>query len=458
MLVASFNSIAQDDMTIYSLRTLPQRHYDNPAFMPEYKYHFGIMPLTSSNYSSISNSGFKADDLIRPNNTNDSLYLDVENTIDKLAKKNYLMLNQHVEWLSFGFKIKQTQYINFAISDRIKSRYTYPSDFVSLVALGNAQFIGSIANLDGIGIDLIHYREFALGYTNQIDSKLTMGARGKLLFGLSNMWTKSSNLSLAVNEDYYDLTANSNIEVYTSAPEKVYEIIDDTTNSVKILNSDIEDYLLNFGNPGFGIDIGFDYRITDSWSISGSILDLGYIFWRTGTRKYSSVNKSFTYRGIDITELVKNDSLNVEDYMNNLVDSISEIFKIEETNVNYSSPLNPKIYLSSCYNITEKDRAIAVFRADFYENSIHPAFTFAYNRTFDKVLDFSISYSYMNRDFLNLGIGSSVKFGAFQIYLISDNLLAAIVPYHTKNINVHFGCNFVFNYKNSDSQAENSSK
>jgi hypothetical protein len=310
---------------------------------------------------------------------------------------------------------------------------------------GNSQFIGSEANFDHIGIDMTHYRELALGYTNQIDNKWTVGGRVKLLFGLSNVWTKSTHATLAVDENNFDLTAKSNVVIYTSGPEKIY----DTTGNNSFEGSDVKDYMLNFSNPGFGIDLGANYKIDDKWSVSASILDFGYIFWKTGIRKFVSTDKSFTFSGFEVNKLIRNDTMKFGDLLSNLGDSLGKIFKIEQEKKHYASPLNPKIYISGCYNISKKDRAYAVFRADFYENTIHAAFSLAYNRNFGNILDVSLSYSYMNRDFLNLGLGSSVRFGPFQIFLATDNLLAAIIPYHTKNLNVHFGCNYVFYYKPS---------
>jgi hypothetical protein len=296
---------------------------------------------------------------------------------------------------------------------------------------------------------MTHYREFAIGYTNQIDNKWTVGGRFKLLFGLSNIWTKSSDATLGVDADYYDLSANSNVIIHTAGPEKIYDVIGDTSGSKKFETADVKNYMLNFSNPGFGIDVGATYKIDEKWSVSASLIDFGYIFWKQGTRKFGSTDKSFTFRGIEINELIRNDTAKIEDILSNLVDSIGKIFTIEQENKLYASPLNPKIYISGSYNISKKDRATAVFRADIYENTIHPAFTLAYNRTFGNILDVAVSYSYMNRDFLNLGLGSSVRFGPFQIFLATDNILAAIIPYHTKNINVHFGCNYVFYYKKS---------
>ncbi|HOY33421.1 MAG TPA: DUF5723 family protein [Bacteroidales bacterium] len=445
---------AQDAMTTYTLGTVPQTYYENPGQMPNFKYHIGCLPVVfipvlSSDFTSITNTGFKYDDLIHKRKETDSLYFDFEDVVDGLAKKNHLILNQQAEILSFGFKIKRLHYVSLSLSEKVKFRFTYPRDLISMLWKGNSQYIGSAADFKGIGVDMTHYHELAIGYTYLLDTKWTIGGRVKLLFGLSNTWTKKSDVSLAVDENYYDLTANSDFALYTSMPDEFYNSLeDDSTKDTKVSKKDMTNYLFNFKNPGFGIDVGATYTIDDKWSVGASIIDFGYIFWNAGTRQYSMTDKSFTFKGIDIADFIRNDSLQ-DDAFDKLIDSVANILKIEEVNKKYASPLNPKIYLSGYYNISKNDRVAAIFRAEIYENTIHPAFTVAYNRRFGKILDVSLSYSYMNRDWLNFGVGSSLTFGPFQVFLSTDNFLAAIIPYHTKNINVHFGCNYVFYYKAS---------
>lgn len=446
--------MAQDDMTIYKLSSVPQSYYDNPALMPDCKFHIGCMPIVfipilSSNYTSISNTGFRWDNLMQYDKAADSIKPNIDKFLKRLNKKNYLSLNQQAELISFGFKIKRTQYVNFSITEKFNFRFTYPGDFVRLLN-GDSQFIGSEANLDRIGIDMTHYREFALGYTNQIDNKWTVGGRAKLLFGLSNMWTAKSKATLAVDKDYFDLTGKSNLIVYTSGPEKIYDAFsNNASGKIDMYSHDFSEYMFNFKNPGFGLDLGVNYKLDDKWSFAASMIDFGYIFWKTGTRKFESQDTSFTFQGFDLGELVKDSTKTFSDLAKQLVDSLGNVFKITEKNKTYASPLNPKIYLSATYNISKRERVSVVFRGDIFEGTIHPAFSLAYNCKFGNILDLAVSYAYMNRDFLNLGFGSSVRFGPFQIFLSTDNLLAAIIPYHTKDMNIHFGCNYVFYYKNS---------
>lgn len=443
---------AQDVLTLHPLSSIPQASYENPSQMPDCKIHIGCFPVVfvpvfSSMYTHVSNSGFKYDDVVHVRKSNDSLYIDMDDVADGLHKKDHLMINTQFEYLSFGFKMGKKEYINFSFSEKFNTRFTYPRDLIRMAWYGNAPFVGSYLDFTGLGIDVLHYREFAVGYAYEINKRWTAGARLKLLFGLGNIWTRRTNATLSVQEDYYDLIANSDMIVYTSAPQFVYDQI--TTKGRKLTSSDAKEYLTNFNNPGIALDLGVTWKINDKFTASASVNDLGLIYWTTGTRKFVSSHKSFAFKGFDVTEFMKNDTVRFGDLLTSLVDSLGKVFTIDEKEKNYTTPLNTKIYLSGYYNISPKDKVMVITRTDIYENTIHPNFAVGYTRKFGTILDFSISYAYMNRNWLNLGIGTSVRLGPFQFWLATDNFLAAIIPYHTKSMNVNFGCNIVIYNKPS---------
>jgi hypothetical protein len=58
-----------------------------------------------------------------------------------------------------------------------------------------------------------------------------------------------------------------------------------------------------------------------------------------------------------------------------------------------------------------------------------------------KNFETSLSWSYMNRSFLNVGIGIAYGRSPLQFYIVSDNILAPLFPMNTKNLNLRFGLN-----------------
>lgn len=186
-------ALSQNDLSIYHLQSIPQSNYSNPALMPECKVHIGF-PTFSSLYFGLGNGGFNINDVFY-NRLDDSVGINLDKVVDKLGKRNYLSVKAQFELLSFGFKVKKN-YFSFSANEKISFRFGYPRDFISLLWRGNSQFIDNKAEFKGLGLDVIHYREFALGFARTMSDKLTVGGRAKLLFGMANVWTTWETVKL----------------------------------------------------------------------------------------------------------------------------------------------------------------------------------------------------------------------------------------------------------------------
>ena len=440
-LVITINkSLAQNDVSIHLLQSVPQAIYTNPSFTPQAKFYIGF-PALSSFYFGLSHSGFAYKDVVKKR-ADDSLYLDLNNMLDKMGKKNYLSLNLNEELLAFGFRVKKN-YFSFSATEKVSARLTYPKDLFSLLWKGNTQFLGTAADFSGIGLNLTHYREYALGMSRQITDKLTVGLRVKALFGMANVYTEKSDITLTTDPNTYDLTANSNIILNTSLPENLNSGLNGEKDTTKF---NVQDYILNNSNKGLAFDFGGTYKINDKFTVALSVLDVGKIKWTTGTRNFSSSNASFKFEGIDLNDFFSKDTTKPSG-IKVLQDSLAKVFRLKETQNNYSTWLPGIFYLTGIYSLTEKDKVGALIRGDIFNGAIHPSLTLSYNKRFFNMFSAVATYSIMNRSYLNVGFGLSLQLSAFQFYILNDNIYGLVFPTSVKNTNVHFGINFLFGYK-----------
>jgi hypothetical protein len=462
-IVVSLQLSAQtQDMGMHNLLQVPQSQYNNPANVPFCKFYIGF-PALSSLYVGFSQNTLIAENIIskRPD---DSLYLDVDNFIESLHKRNYLFAQVDEEILSFGFRLKEKHYISFNLTEHMYFRMGYPKDFMEFVAYGNGANFDNEMEVGGFSLNMAHYREMGFGYSYKYDDKWTFGARYKLLFGLSNLWTKETYLSLHTAEEDYFITASANLEAHAHLPEAAWLSMQGEEDE----EVDIGEYMMNFGNMGMGIDLGATYKMDDKWTFGASVIDLGYIRFKgeENTRSFKSINPegSFTFQGIDINDYLNKPDSVVEENMDNFLDSIVDIFDLDTLKSPYSYPLNTKIYLSAAYELTDKDRFSALAKFEFWNGKLHPSGMLSYNRKFGKILSLTANYSVSNYDYFNLGLGFNVNLGPFQMYLVTDNVIDPIihtryswmedgereditVPKRMKDINAHFGINFIFGYK-----------
>ncbi len=421
--LACVNIYAQQDLVLYSMQSIPQSMYYNPALTPKSKVNIGL-PGISSIYINFSNSGFSYSNLVKKGK-DDSLHIDVDNMISKLAKNNYINANAHVDLLSFGFRLKKN-YFSFNATEKINVRFLYPKDFMKLVWHGNGAFLGETLNL-GFAMDASHYREYALGMARVINDKLTVGGKFKYLYGMENVNTANSTVTLKTDPSAYDLTATADILVNTS--------FNDSIPSVPA-------YLFKKKNNGFGLDAGANYKLNDKYSFSASITDLGFITWRSDVKNYYTRNTSFTFEGIDAAQLL--DTAQNPSGTDKLLDSLKNIFKINESAEKYTTWLSSQVFIGGNYHINEKNYAGVLLRGQFFHQSFSPSVTISYNTQLGRWLYASAGYSILNRSYNNLGLGFSVNGGPVQLYMASDNVLGMIFPQSSRNINLRLGINLTF--------------
>ncbi len=424
---------AQQDLSLYRTGAIPQVTYVNPSFVPDSKVNVGL-PGISSNYFSLSNSGFHYSHAVeqRPD---DSLELNMDGLIDKLADLNYLSTATRFDLLHVGIKVKKN-YFTFNVTQRMDARFMYPKDMIKLVWEGNGgDFLGERASLDGLGVDYSLYNEFGLGYSREINDKLTVGGRFKYLEGIQNIWTEESELGLTTDEEDFAWTVDGSMSLRSSG-------VFDTTSEGFTSND-----LIGTGNSGFSVDIGGQYELTDKINISASVLDLGYIKWTKDLQGYVNEEVEFRYEGVDINELYGEGGAgdtSSQDATELLMDSLDATFEVEESNEAYKTPLSPQIYLGGSYELTKSGTVGALLYGRIVRGKLRSGLSLSYNHKIGRWLSVTGDYSIYHRNWINIGGGFAINGGPVQFYVMSDNLLGAIIPHKTRNLHLRFGINLTF--------------
>jgi len=435
---------AQQSLTLYNMQAIPQAMYVNPGAMPLTNINIGL-PGISSNYINYSNSGFTPHDLIKKDE-NGGVLVDANNFMGKLKTTNNININVHTDLLSFGFKVKKRNYFSFNVTERVDVRLAYTKDFLSFAVNGN----GAATNLNrdmnlNLGLDATHYREWGFAYTREvIKDKLTIGGRFKILSGMENVNTEKSSLSMNTNSQYYAITANANVQANTSGVDSASQ-----QHTANILG-----FNPSRKNRGYGIDLGATYKANKKFTFSASIIDLGFITWKDYTTNYASTkpNASVHYNGVNVNQAI-NDSTDFGQSVQNLGDSLQKSFSIKQNNATYRTMLTTQFYLGANYWLNDKNNVGLVLNGQYANKQLHPALAVSFNNKVGRWFSASVSYSMLNRSYDNVGLGLAFT-GPVQFYIVSDNILSALiydkyktdnssfmVPAYSKNINVRFGIN-----------------
>ena len=464
------NLSGQHSNTMYFLKNVPQSGYLNPAKQFCCNFYLGF-PGISSVYLNYDNNSLDFNDFIFKGTGEyaDSLITflhpshDLDQFLNKLKTRNILSQDVNASIFSLGFRAKDL-YFTFNIQERVSAKVSFPKDFISILLKGNADFLGETADFSGFGVNLNWYREFGLGVSSKIGDQLTFGARGKLLFGKANLTTNrpAPDMGLYTDPTTFNMKFHSNISLNVSGPIDVITE-NDTIKEIDI-REDIEplDLILNNKNTGFGIDLGVEYKFNDLFTLSASVIDLGFIRWTQDTYNFTQ-DGDFEFKGFDVSSgMTINGDWNFEDEAENLLDSIVDLFDIQNEGNAYTTYLTPKIYLGGSVNITDQLNFGILSRSEIYGGKIRESLTFSANTLLAKILTFSLSYSMMNNTYDNLGMGFGINGGPLQFYLVSDHIPVTFnkirfedngdetiipIPASLRSINLRFGLNLIFGCK-----------
>ena len=403
---------------------LPQARYYNAGIFPEYAGYFSI-PGLSGYGATISNSGFSFSDLFVNGN------IDLNNFVQHLSDKNHFNLGLATDIIGFGFKVKRN-YFSFNITSKSEMNLGYNRALFDFILNGNANYIGKNLSLDGFGFDASSYLETGIGYGRDINEKLNLGGRAKILIGIGNINGDFNGIKLHTNENDYSLTATSDFSIKSYGSF----LFNDSVNS-----SWGEPSVFNPSNIGFGLDLGATYQYSDELTLYGSIVDLGFINWKDNGEELYNEGAKFKYDGFAYSELVESDD---GDFFNDLGDSLTSVFELNRSRVSYRTQLKTRLYLGGKYKLNNFFDADLLIHGRVFNNNFYPMIMVGAGFHLNKWLTSKVTYAGVNSTYDNIGAGLILHLGAFQLYGMVDNVYGLTQVDHARYLSGSFGINFTF--------------
>ncbi len=439
---------SQNNQLLYDFTGLPQTLLLNPGAKVNNQFFFGI-PMVSRLSFQGGFTGFSAYDIFADNGVdiNDK----IRAAINNYGNAEFLAANQHLEILFAGFRLPNNRYLSFGYYQEIDLLAKIPKDLVDLFYEGNTVLNRkySIKKLSAIAemLGVLH-----IGLSKKINSKWQIGARAKLYSSVFNIKSTRNKGNLYTEEG----TSNT----YNQHLSDVYFLIQ--TSGV-ILGDDIDfdasylkKKLLFGGSFGMGFDIGFTHQLKEQWELSASLQDIGFISNTKNIESYKVVG-DFEIEGFQLYF----DPDNPEDYWSDLEEEFKDDVVSETVYDKYISfrPIKFNGALSYSFGQTFDDCRFLV-DSDIYNNKIgfhiysnlsaahtYTAATIFYERRINANFSSKITYTLDPYSFTNVGLGLSTQLGAFNMYILADNLLNLNNLYNAKNASVQVGFNFIFNSK-----------
>lgn len=463
LLLSVFMAEAQYSNTMYFMKGIPQSHLLNPAYQPGCRFYLGFPGLSPSQVS-LNNNALAPHDVLFYNSTLDSTILFLHPEADKekflsnfLEKKNYLNTDVSAGIFSFGFRTGR-MYFTFDLNEKAFVRFNYPKDLPSLPIYFSLDREGNPRNFDlsSLAVNASVYSEIALGLSRSfLEGKLSAGIKGKILLGQGNLHTRNS--SITVNTSFEDnWLINSDFGAYGSIPFS--EIPSDSAGKFDFANmsftdpqaSDLTDIFLRKPNLGFAFDIGVEYTPVKLITLTVSLLDVGLIRWKNYTYNMTQ-NTSYEFKGVDMSDFITGDD--TSDFGEVLLDTLENSFAFSYLRNPYSTRLPMHLLGGATLNLTKGFSLGIMDHLEIFQEQIINEITVSANLRAGRFFGTTFSYSLLNNEYHDLGLGLMFKPGPFQWYLLFDHIPLTFdkeknwgvpVPMYVKAFSFRIGLNLVF--------------
>lgn len=425
----SVSSYAQTDLTLYNFDAIAQSLHVNPAAPQQTEFWVGL-PAVSGIHVHFQNSGFTLLDLLA---TDSDINANIREIAKNLDTKSHFSLQQDVDLFGLGFKMGKG-FLSLGATQSTSLRMGYPGDIFKFISFRPGDDITGFS-LNELDFESMTRTNIYLGYQHKfIKNRLTVGFRGKYVVGQQHSFIESIDAQVDASDPFL-LKVRSNIHVKSSGLSTLLaDDFDPSNDPVSIVFTD---------NTGIAFDFGADFKITRKWSASVSVLDLGSITWKEGNEDYRSQGE-FDFEGIEL-DLAKSSEFNTIGTA--LVDSITDIFSFDtiEGTPSYTRALPTRYFAALNYAITPKHSLGILYHAKTtFDGEMISDYSANYQGRWFRGMQFIATYSLINGSTNNVGAGVDFKFGPLQLYLISDNILGAVMYENLETTNIRLGLNITF--------------
>ncbi len=320
---------AQDLESAYFTDDYKYRHEMNPAMGAEQTY-ISIPALGNVNTSIMGNFGLEA--IIKKNPVAGGkknvtfmhpALTDAEALADFHSGNNKIQTDLALSLFSAGWK-GWGGYNTIDLRMRMFAGASVPYELFEFARnTGNKSY-----DIDGLSAKATAYMELGLGHSHQLNDKLRIGAKVKLLLGAGMAEVGTTRLTADLSQpNQWTISGQARADVYMKGfkfKEEVKEYKDGSTyrqvNDVDVDGGGI-------GGMGFGVDLGAVYDMKDlveGLKLSAAVTDLGFINWKNHV---SAANKasSFSFSGFHDIEVNDDNNRSLsnqwdDDYADQLTD------------------------------------------------------------------------------------------------------------------------------------------
>lgn len=288
MTTAAITASAQNNATGYFNDGYLYRHQMNPAIGNGESY-FSMPFLSNLNVGIRGNVGVGDFLFYKGGKTMTLLHPDISTAeaMKPFSDSPKMSNDLRYDLFSFGMRNRKS-YITFGIALRSDVGIELPSELFHLAKEGpkNQSY-----DLSAFNVSANAYTEVSFGYARQIDTKLNIGAKAKVLLGILNVEGKAKEAHLDLMEDKWQASVDAEVN---ASMQGLQYLSDESGPSDGKAIDELDFDGFGFGGYGFAFDLGATYDINDDWKVGLSLLDLGMIFWSNNMQASTNGRNTFS--------------------------------------------------------------------------------------------------------------------------------------------------------------------
>ncbi|MGX1929851.1 DUF5723 family protein [Flagellimonas sp. 2504JD4-2] len=459
----------QNKQLLYDFYEIPQSLLVNPGVKTLEKWHVGVPVLSGLSFQA-GTSGVTVNDLFADDGVDFTTKVR-DQLVLGMSKRDDFSTTSQIDIFNVGFRGKNRpdDYYSFGMYGETDVIVYWPKDLAALAFEGNGganigrSFDLADLSLRGEMVNVVHF-----GVNRRIGNTLTVGARAKIyssIFQFQSIQNSGSFRTTLGQDNIYTTSITADMQLQTSGVEGFVDIVEeDTGTTQRDLTKLFMKRALFGGNLGLGFDAGFTYQLNPQTTITGSILDVGFIHNSKDVNNYT-VRGTASNEGI--TVFLPEDVPNLNNNLwEDLVDELEEAVPYEENDKSYLSFRPVKVYGSIRYNFGEG----GIFDEEcgcginpqggqndaFYRNSVggqlflmkrprgvQAAVTGFFQKRLGSGFAFKTTYTADKYSFTNIGLGLNMQMGPINFYILGDNLLGYRNIADSHYASLQFGFNII---------------
>lgn len=422
------NATAQNVLSLYNMKHIPQVVNANPAFIPLGRVNISV-PGLGSNYAQFGKSDFVTKDVATVDDAG-TLRLDVNKFLNGLEDQNTVYGGTTAEALHIGFSVSKN-YFFMAVTDRILGEFVFPKEMAVLISeVYEENGIENGHTIAGTKVQYSHVREFSFGWARNVNKNLSIGVKGKLLSGLVNMRTNSSSIIIENPTSDTELAGVFDINLQTAGLDHYSDYSENPMRAIS-----------GYSNYGYAFDLGFEYKLNSKMKVAASVLDvMGTITWKDNVKNYVAEDVSVEFNTIDWEDVIDPGS---GDGLRGIYDSIVNNVDPSLEKIQYETYTPTKAIGSYTYYLTPKIEATIIGEGIFWRDEFEPKLRIGIQGRVKRFLNYMVSYAVVDsqEEASNLGVGFALNLGPVQIHAMTDNIFDPLLYENSFNPSLRFGLN-----------------